>query len=509
MDRGRPYTAHWFIFHDGAGTMDIWATHRMGGLPRSDVELAASVKAMMDAARAPLAYAAQTSRWLMWDGSGRYAPQKVTFQGEMARVIAGWHRLATDQVWTEAQTQAGSDQLDARQQAAALAMAKAYWAEHREYRKKIWSNAGQNAMIAQLEAAFSVDASDMDKGTGRIVVDDWVIDYAQVLRDGYVIPQPHDPLDLVTNRCGPGVRWEPDARCPVFEQFLRNSVPDDDQRFWLLWRACNALFGRMPRKGFVNLIGETNSGKSTFTDLMAHLGADYARAVPVETFLAKHSGDAGFRQHELMGARFVHTHEPNPGALYDVSFMKTITGRDRMRTAGKYEKPVEWTPQCTPFIGSNGPIRFSTSDNAMMIRQEAVEFVRGYDRMDPFLAERLRAELPGILRLLVGFAEWESRNGVPDLPFSMIELRERMAVATEDALEFVAEWVGERRLTEVGGDFAASRCVQVASLYQWYRSWCDDAGVKPVGRKTFSAVVGRKYPTRQSNGIRFTGLAPA
>jgi putative DNA primase/helicase len=300
---------------------------------------------------------------------------------------------------------------------------------------RIWNHQGQVALQGQLAESHAIDVNRLDSSTGRIIVDNGVLDIAQILRDGTVRLLPHDPSALVTHRMGSGVRWEPDARCPAFERFTAESVADADQRWWLLWRTICALFGRMPRKGFVNLIGETDSGKSTYTAAIAHLAGEYARAVPVETFLAKRGGDQ-FQAHELMGARFVHTHEPNATALYDVSFMKTLTGReDRMRTRTLYEKPVEWLPQCTPFIGSNNPIRFSTADDAMMSREEVIRFARNYREPDPWLSERLRAERNGILRLLVDHTVAEAALGhVPDLPVTVVVERERMAVQTEDAL---------------------------------------------------------------------------
>jgi phage/plasmid-associated DNA primase len=189
--------------------------------------------------------------------------------------------------------------------------------------------------------------------------------------------------------------------------------------------------------------------------------------------------------------------------------MKTLTGReDRLRTRTLYEKPVEWLPQCTPFIGSNNPIRFSTADDAMMQREEVIRFARNYREPDPWLSARLKAEASGILRMLVDHAVAEAELGhVPDLPISVVIERERMAVQTEDALEFITEWMREGRLRE-DSETPAYRCARVSTLYQQYRYWCDEAGVRPTGRKTFAAVIGRKYPRSQSGGFwHFHGLA--
>jgi P4 family phage/plasmid primase-like protien len=478
----------------------------MAGLPRSDLELAASVRGMSEAAGSPFIYGKQTDNWYVWDErEGRYAPQQVTFADRMSQSLASWLKQAFDTVWdcvleVIAGLAADRDRMMKR--------AAESWKTHRAFVARIWNQQGQAAVQKQLTQAFSVDMSEVDAGTGSIVVDNGVIDYSQVLRDGYVKLRPHDSGAMITRRTGKSVAWDPDAACPVFERFLRESMPDGPQRFWLLWRVAGALFGLQRRKGFLNLIGRRDSGKSTFTDLIAYIAGDYARPVPVETFLAKHAGDAGFRQHDLMAARFVYTHEPNAGALYDVSFMKQLTGRDAQRTAGKYEKPITWKPQCTPFIGSNNPIRFNTADDAMMSRQEAVLFQAGYDVPDLDLLERLKSERNGILRLLLDTVAWEARNGLPELPLSVIELRERMAVDTEDALRFVSEYIADGLLAEVGGDHPVYKCAERGKLWEAYRvHWCDSEGVQPVKRKTFNEIIGRKYPMEHSGVRVFRGLA--
>lgn len=506
-NRGRPFSSHWFVIHDDTGAVDTGSTWTTGGLPKSDVELATVVDGMMHEAGFPMIFGEQPRLWYMWDGSGRYAAQLVNYSKRMTKTLAGWVREAYNDVWAE--VQAVIRMLPEQVRATARKRAVENWAPHKQFVTKIWNDAGQKAIRNQISESVSEDMVLFDKDIGQIVLDNGVIDYADVLAHGYVRLLPHDPDARITRRMGRGLRWEPDARCPAFVQFITDSVPDEAQRRWLLWRTCCALFGLMPKKGFINLIGTRDSGKTTFTNTIAALAGDYAVGVPVETFLAKHSGDAGFRQHELMGARFVHTHEPNPGAPYDMGLMKAVTGRDWQKTRTLYQGFIDWLPQCTPFIGSNNPIRFSTSDDAFMDRHEAVLFTRGYESADPNLSERLRAELPGILRLLMEFAFAESRMGrMPDFPASMVDLREAMASETDAELEFVDHWLELGWLVKVPKDHPVYRCCPVGKLYQSYRSWADDVGLKAVPQRTFSKTVGRRYPTGKSGQHVFTGLAP-
>lgn len=506
--RGYPFSAHWFIVHDGTGAVDVMATWELGGLPRSDVELAGCLRGMFNERGRPLVCVTHASRrrdWYMWDGSGRYSLRKSTFISDLTWAAARWHYQALKDAWDA--VLAFYNALPVAQQTGdRMKRMEKRWGAHRMYAAKLWSDAGQHAAASQLGEAFGQDFGNLNKGTGRIVVDNGVINVRQRVRDGYVLLEPHDEWSLVTKRCGEGVSWQPDAQCPRFEQFLYEVVPDADQRRWLLQRTAATLFGLMPRKGFLNLIGETHSGKSTFIKLIAAIAGDYAKSVPIETFLTKHSGDAGFRQHELMGMRFVHTQEPPEGARFDVSFMKTLTGRDELTTAGKYRDPVSWIPQCTPFIGSNGPIRFATSDDAMMEREEAIRFTRGYAVADPDIDVKLLAERDGVLRLLMDHATVWMPDKVPE---SLRTERESMAIQTEDALEFIADYIERGLIAETGPEWPAYKCVPRADLYGTYRMhWCEEAGAKPVTRKTFTEVIERKYPKGRSGKSRvFLGLA--
>jgi P4 family phage/plasmid primase-like protien len=503
--RGRPFTPHWFVVHDGDGAIDLGATAQLGGLPKSELECAVALEEMMAGAGRWIIHGGQSGRWYLWDGSGVYAPRDAEFE----RSVTEWAAQSHWQVMREVidAEQALIARMPQDRQKAGGEAARKRWGKHLLLRDRIWSEAGQSALIKQLRRTCTRDEDAFNAGTGEIIVDNGRISCDQVLRDGLVRLLPHDRRRLVTKRTGKGVSWNPQAACPQFTAFLETSVPDPGQRGWLCWRLASALFGRMPRKGFLNLIGERDSGKSTLTETVALLAGGYAKTVAVETFLAKHAGDQGFLLHELMGARFVHTHEPRPGGTYDESFMKRLTGRDRMRTRTLYGKPVEWQPQCTPFIGSNGPIRFNTSDDAFMGRQEVVRFARGYEKPDEWLAERLRGELDGILAYLVRFIAAEGRHGVPHLPQSSVDDREAMADETEDALTFVTEWIEDGRLV-VKHDVPVYRCAGVARLYAGYQMWCSEAGIhRPVGRKVFAAIVGRRYTRSRSGGSwHFAGL---
>jgi hypothetical protein len=509
---GEPFTPHYYVVHGKAGTpsaggIDLGRTRER--LPDSELAAARLIKQMHADAVKPLLHGEQTGRWRQWDGT-RYAPLPVTAGADLAQMLAGEYKILLREIRQAVNLEvsarnpdAGADEIEEK----AEAEMKAKWGKHRGYRGTLWSERGQAALIRQLGRTCGEDESLLDVGTGEIVVDGGRVSHAQILRDGVVRPLEHDPRRLVTRRMGAGVDYVPGAACPVFDEFLATSVADEAQRDWLCWRAISALFGLMPRKGFVNPIGERDSGKTTFELLMHALGGDYVITVPVRTFLAKPASDQNFLAAGLRGARMVLAAEPRPGGRYDDGYMKDITGRAPQRTADKNEKHVGWVPQCTPFILSNAPIRFATSDEAMMERQEVVRFARGYASMDGGLLDRMRGELPGILNRLLRMVIREARWGPPRLPASMVAERERLASETEDALRFIAGLLEEGRLAEAAG-LPFSHYAQVDPLYRAYWDWAqhEERVRQPVGRTTFRDVVGRRYPVVRSDGKRFRGL---
>jgi putative DNA primase/helicase len=504
---GKPFTDHYLVSHSKkhAGPDPAATSAR---LPVSDLHSARLLGNMHGEGGTPVLYGLQSETWHRWDGTV-YAAQKKGFSTTIAEEYAMAYGRVLDEIRERYRIEeAGKDTPVAEMPAkAAEAMKEDGWGRHAIYLGKIMNDSGQAGLIRQLGRTLGMDESLLDAHPGQIVVGNGVLDIGQILRDRRVDLAPHSPESLVTRRAGQGVWYDPEAACPVFRAFLDTSVADPQQRWWLLWRTASALFGRMPRKGFVNPIGERDSGKTTYLEIMSRLGGSYAKTVAIKTFLAKPSSDSGFLEAGLRGSRFVYASEPTPGGRYDDGLMKKITGRDRQSTTGKWEKAIEWEPQCTAFIASNNPIRFATSDEAMMERQEVIRFARGYLEMDLSLTEKLNAELPGILNCLLETLIWEARNGVPALPASMAAEREDLATQTEDALAFVAEGIEDGWLAEAG-EAAVYACVGVSWLHQHYRRWAVrvEKVKNPLGRKDFAAVVGRRYPRQRSNGWRFTGL---
>jgi phage/plasmid-associated DNA primase len=519
-----PIGPGWFTHADG---QPLHPAEIRRSLPVDDLSSATAIAWMCSASGVPIRYGTQTKIWRQWDGSVWAACHELAVKAAelLARVYAevldmiraGFEALAASA--RDAPEHAGKS-AEAREKIYADVMLawegpKSAWKLQRGYAAKIRAHAGQRAIAGALADHCHADDDDFDAATtGYIACEGQVIDASATIELGRVITHAPGPGFLATRRLAPGLAYDPDAACPHFERFLATSVPDPWQRWWLCWRTAQALAGLMPRKGWLNLIGEPDSGKSTLIALLLRLAGGYAGPVAVETFLAGKT-DGGFARHELRGMRLILTSEPPSGKRLDESLIKAITGRDAQRTAAKNQGYVVWTPQGTIMAASNDPIPYNTADAGSLARLEPVRFSAGYGVADPHLLENLSAELPGILRLLMDHlaAERGMRDAgwTPDeLPASMVAHREDLADQTENPLAFITEMINDEVLAQASGT-DPSAWARSSHLYLLYRAWCEAQGIDyPGTQKLFSAKVGRRNPVVHTrDGNRFTGLVMA
>jgi phage/plasmid-associated DNA primase len=523
-----PVTPECFIQRNGDGTLDLHAIRAL--LPDNDTTAAKVIARICHEAGQPVLHGTQSGTWRIWDGSvysschklgTRLADAFAEAHAEVLALVRGQiedRAIIADRDAREGQPSPAAAEragTAARQQAMAVFDGQkaqgGQWAAHKDYSRKIRAHGNKRALGLELEDQCATNEELFDRHPGLIAAEGQVIDGAATAASGYVVVRPADPGLMLTKRIRPGLAYDPAACCPVIMSALAASVPDDDQRGHLLLRLAYALAGLQPRKGWVNMIGPTNSGKSTFLALVQRLAGDYGGTVPVETFLAGH-GDRGFLWHELRGLRVIVTSEPPEGRRMNDSLIKSITGRDKQHTAGKNQPYVGWWPESTIFMAANAPLGYNTADLPLLERQELIGFALGYEVPDRRLLDRMTAELPGFLSMLMNLlaASAAAYAGGWDpeiLPVSMTALREDMADQTETSLRFLSEMVNEGHLAE-NKALVQEQWASTSQLYLLYQSWCEAEGIRhPDGRKTFSSKIGRRYPIVRTTGPRrFSGL---
>jgi putative DNA primase/helicase len=119
------------------------------------------------------------------------------------------------------------------------------------------------------------------------------------------------------------------------------------------------------------------------------------------------------------------------------------------------------------------------------------------EERDPELAEKLKAEWPGILQWMIeGCLQWQ-RVGLA----APAAVRDATAAYLE-AEDAISLWIDDRCVRDPH-HWATS-----TELYASWRSWAEEAGEYPLGQKRFvQALEARGYtPLRRKTGRGFLGL---
>ncbi|RBP08521.1 P4 family phage/plasmid primase-like protein [Roseiarcus fermentans] len=303
--------------------------------------------------------------------------------------------------------------------------------------------------------------------------------------------KPHRQEDQITKIAAVGPRGD----CPRWDEFLRTVTGGDAELAAYLRRVAGyCLTGETTESALFFLYGLGANGKSVFIATLAGVMADYARTAPIETFTAsavdRHPTDiAGLR-----GARLVTATETEDGRRWAESRIKQLTGGDMISARFMRGDFFEFRPTFKLVIAGNHKPGLRSVDEAIRRRFHLIPFavtIPPEDR-DPGLAEKLRAEWPGILAWAIeGALEWRTEG-----------LRQPQAVrdATADYLEAedsVAAWIDDR-CEQNPAAWETS-----ASLFASWSHWATKAGEFIGSAKKFTQrLEARGFARDKIGGVR-------
>lgn len=257
--------------------------------------------------------------------------------------------------------------------------------------------------------------------------------------------KPHDPSYLSSTQLA--VEWDPDATCPTYEKWLKESVGDqaDD-----LEEVTSTMLdpSRTPTKA-VFLFGPSRSGKSTYLRLMqAIAGPENMSAVTL---------------HQLAGNRFAAANvygkllncaaDLSSAHVDDVSIFKMMTGEDPVQADRKYGGQFAFTNRALFAFSANELPTVGESSRAYIERVKPFEFGKSFaGREDPTIEARMLLELPGVLARWVRAWQRMTERG------SYLTTNARVLKEFETRSDRVRQWVAEtcRVVAETAGGVAVS-----------------------------------------------------
>jgi len=316
------------------------------------------------------------------------------------------------------------------------------------------------------------------------------------LRTGELLP--HRREDLIT--CLSPVAYDPEAECPEFERFIYDIQENNEAVVYFLQNSFGyALTGDCREQCFWFFWGSGANGKGTLLNIIREIMGTYAIHISTETLLARSTaGEIRNDVAQLDGPRFITASEIDKGRRLSESLVKELTGQDPIRARFLYGDPFQFVPQFKLFVNTNNKPTIKDQSNAIWRRLKMVRFGMDYRaNPDGGLPDRLRAEMPGILRWLVqGCLNWQKSGHLWE-PEEVME-------ATEDyraEMDMLRDFLDEKCL--VGPGLSAT----AADLYKTYSEWAKDAGLDKKERlyqRSFGLALGEQgfIKDRGTGGLR-------
>lgn len=341
--------------------------------------------------------------------------------------------------------------------------------------------------LAASEPGIPVQPHELDADPWLFNVENGTVD----LRTGLL--RPHDPADLITKMAP--VQYDLNAAAPVWAAFIERVMAGDRELIEFVQRAVGySLTGLTDEQVFFFLHGPGSNGKTKLLEALSHLWGGYASSADFSTFLMRRNDGPRNDIARLHGARFVTAIEAGEGRKLDEAVVKQLTGGDTISARFLHQEAFEFRPSFKIWLASNHKPHIHGNDNGMWRRVRLIPFTVTIPEAerDLRLAEKLRAELPGILAwAVVGCRDWQRKGLGEAAPVSAAtaEYREEM-----DRLGvFIAEKCEED---------AAAR-VAMPELYKAYVGWATESGEEVLSKSKLGAkLTDRGFGSERKNAGR-------
>jgi len=419
------------------------------------------------------------NRWLYYTGS----VWRVDDTGSGVRTLA----LKVGEVIGSLAAKASREQMDG----AAKVLLK--WASASRQKGKV------DAMVLMFQnwPGVSVRTKDFDQDPCLLGVGNGVVD----LRTGRLLPSSEQTMVLNNT----GVAYDPEARAPDWEPFLRavfanaDGSPDDALYGYVRLFLGYCLTGLRQPELFTIFHGDGGNGKSTMLEVLEKAMGDYARHVSPGMFeqptFAKNAGDASPELAVLPGARLVVTSESERGARLHMTLIKQLTG-DVITTRHLYGETFTFTPTFKVILCTNDLPIVTGTDQGTWRRLHPVPFDRRWKRpgdtmmprgtpiADLELGRRLHQQLPGVLAWLVEASKDYLQLGSEALSVPPARVSDDVGTYRGDSDVF-GGWAEECLMVKEGA--------RGFSLYGSYRRWCMDNGIHPMSSPMWKKSMDKRY----------------
>ena len=308
----------------------------------------------------------------------------------------------------------------------------------------------------------------------------------------------HRREDLITDIVP--VDYDPEAQCPLWEDFLAEFLPQSDVRRLVQVASGLGLLGLTVQRLFFHY-GSGANGKSVFMETCCRVLGEVAVTLPAESFFGDSKGAGGASPDiaRLFGRRFLRVQELPEGEAMREDLVKRLTGGEDFPVRDLFQGYFDFKPLFTGHMSGNGFPKITGTDNGIWRRMAVIHWpvTIPEDRQRDFedVLSDFRPEYPGILNWMVEGALIYLREGlvIPDAVRQKTqEYRDEMDRTSAFCAECIADAPGEH--------------VQAKALFDAYQNWCVDAARSPMSMTAFGKAMKRKYNKQEGRVNRYLDI---
>jgi P4 family phage/plasmid primase-like protien len=277
--------------------------------------------------------------------------------------------------------------------------------------------------------------------------------------------------------------FERTATCPRFDKFMEEiTLGRTDLTNVLLEYAAYAFSG-MPyiyQKALM-MSGEGANGKSTYIAVLKKLaGGDSYSSLMLNEL------DHEYKRAYMVGKLFNVAEETPVRSLGDSSWFKVLSAGGSYMAREIYKKPVNVVSNRTKLIMACNELPDMTDfSDGFMRRLIIVPFDAKFSiengNVDPYIEDKLFAELPGIFnRVIEAYHRLLDQKG-----FTASEIVKSTIKEYRDTQNTVYNWFNEE--VEVHPDAS----IPTSNLYRGYVEWCKPMAIRPVTSTKFGSEIKR------------------
>lgn len=297
-----------------------------------------------------------------------------------------------------------------------------------------------------------------------------------------------------------GIWYEPS---PAARRFVQRFCRYEGVLENYLWEIIGYLFSGYQKKILVVIVGPSNSGKSTLSNLIRRIcGSEACVALGIKDL------SGSFSLAELQGKRLCIDSEMDASALNakDISLLKKVVGNDLLQGNRKYEQQFYFQCQTKFLFCSNNKIRLQSSEDTVSFLnrikifelKESIPLEEQCYDMDRILDENrtyfLQEAMKGLCRLVEN-----------NFQFSF-------DISAEDFVENIGCSCDIRSVQDFVDaccEFGTEYQVTVTDLYDSYKDFTTDNEMDQVSTKRFSGFLVENYEVirgRTSKSRFFKGI---